>query len=159
LPDSATEPDEAPGGRSVRDHSSMRLRDGELNVAWPLKKELSDRLAVPSKLPDAGAALMLIESGAEPPANRTSGRDDDASTEKFSPRQMPVADSEAVLFNEPHSTAPASPVTIAPLSPPPRSMIWPSLNSTVPNESSASFDRFGLVGFSASTVRAFSMAW
>ncbi len=83
------------GRRSVRDHSSMRLSDGELNASWPSKKEFCEKLATPSKLPDAGAALTSIDTGAEPPANRISGLADEASIEKLSPRQMPVAESDA----------------------------------------------------------------
>ena len=145
----------------MRDHSSMRRSDGELNVSWPLKKAFSERLATPSKLPETGAAWMLIETGAEPPANRMSGLSEPASTEKFSPRQMPAADNLALRLSAPHSMAPPSPVTMASaaLLVPPVAMTWPSLNSTVPNDSAASSEASGSAGLRATTARACSMAW
>ena len=129
----------------MRDHSSMRLSDGELNASWPSKNEFCEKLATPSKLPEAGAALTSIDTGAEPPANRISGLADEASMEKLSPRQMPVAESDAARLSALHSMAPASPVMIgSPLPPPaPVGTTWPSVNSTVPKDSLASSERFG----------------
>ena len=85
----------------------MRRSDGELNVSWPLRKAFSEKLATPSKLPETGAAWMFIETGAEPPANRMSGLSEPASTEKFSPRQMPAADNRALRLSALHSTGAA----------------------------------------------------
>ena len=90
----------------------MRLSDGELNASWPSKKEFCEKLATPSKLPEAGAALTSIDIGAVPPANSTSGLADEASIEKLSPRQMPVAESDAARLSALHSMAPARPVMI-----------------------------------------------
>ena len=103
---------------------------------------------------------MSIETGAEPPANRISGLGDEASIEKFSPRQMPVAESDAARLSALHSMAPARPVMIGGSPPPvpPVGMTWPSANSTVPNDSLASAERSGLAGFAATTARAPSMA-
>jgi hypothetical protein len=114
-------------------------------------------LAVPSKEKVAGAALKDSVSGAVPPANSTSGFGEATSRATLSPRQIPVADSVALLFIAAQFAWPVRLLRISISLPPTEATMRPSRNSTVPKVSAGNLSRSGLAGLALTTPRAVSM--
>ena len=115
-------------------------------------------LAVPSNEKVAGAALNDTASAApcrRQTAPAVSARRRRAAT--LSPRQIPVADSVALLFIAAQFAWPVRLLRISTSLPPTDATMRPSLNSTVPKMSAGSLSRSGFAGSALTTPRAVSM--